>query len=214
MKVRIGEFTYDGGRRLLLRQGEAVRLSSKAVQLLDLLLSRRPDAVSREEIQDVLWPESLVTETTLANLVTELRAALGETGRAPRLVRTVWGFGYAFDGDATDVTEAGTPSKRHVLLWGSREFPLREGENVLGRDPDLSVPIVHPSVSREHARITVAGAQVEIEDLESKNGTFVAGDRLEGRRTLRSGETVTAGTVVLLYLDTRAAVGRETETAR
>ena len=58
------------------------------------------------------------------------------------------------------------------------------------------------------------GAEVEIEDLESKNGTFVGGRRLEGRQTLRSGDTVTAGSATLLYVDTRAAADRETETAR
>jgi DNA-binding winged helix-turn-helix (wHTH) protein len=214
MKLRFGEFTCDGGRRLLLRQGEPVRLSSKALQLLELLLARRPDAVSREEIQDALWPESLVTETSLANLVTEVRSALGETGRENRLVRTAWGFGYAFDGDATEAPEAGPNPRRHVLLWGDREFPLREGENVLGRDPDLAVPVVHPSISRQHARINVSGGEVEIEDLGSKNGTLVSGDRLEGRRTLRSGDTVTAGNATLLYLDTRASAEGETETAR
>jgi DNA-binding winged helix-turn-helix (wHTH) protein len=214
MRVRFGEFTCDGGRRLLLRRDEPVRLSSKAVRLLELLIARRPGAVAREEIQDVVWPESLVTETTLANLVTEVRSALGETGRESRLVRTVRGLGYAFDGEATEATEEGPSPKRHVLLRGDRELPLREGENVLGRDPDLAVPVVHPSISREHPRITVTGAHVEIEDLGSKNGTFVAGERLEGRRTLRNGDAVTAGSAALVYLDTRAAAVGETETAR
>ena len=162
MKLRFGEFTCDGGRRQLLRQGEPVRVSTKAFQLLELLLARRPNAVSREEIQDALWPESLVTETTLANLVTEVRAVLGESGRETRLVRTAWGFGYAFDGEATEL-EGRLPADgpgRHVLLWGDREFPLREGENVVGREPGLAVSVVHPSVSREHARITVNGAEV------------------------------------------------------
>ncbi len=213
MKLRFGEFTFDTGRRLLLRAADPVRLSSKAVELLGLLLARRPDAVTKEEIQDALWPDSLATETTVATLVTEVRAALGDPARAPRFVRTVFGFGYAFDGE---VEEAGPrrPASRHVLLWGNREFPLGDGENVLGRDPHGAVPVVHPSVSREHARFTVSGDRVVVEDLGSKNGTFVGGARISGPAELRSGDEVGVGSVVVIYCDTRAAAERETDTVR
>jgi DNA-binding winged helix-turn-helix (wHTH) protein len=211
---RFGEFTLDGDRRLVLRGDDALPIPSKAFQLLELLLSRRPGAVSRQEIQDALWPESLVTDTTLATVVSHLRRALGETARDARLVRTVWGLGYAFDGEASE-EPAGAPSPpRHVLVWGSRELPLQEGENVLGRDPDLVVAVVHPSVSRQHARVTVAGPKAAIEDLASKNGTFVEGERIVGRRPLRLGDRIRVGTVDLLYVDTVAAAASDTKTAR
>ena len=213
MKVRFGELTFDGGRRLLLKRGETLHLSAKGFRLLELLLGRRPNAVSRDEIQDALWPDSLVTETTLANLVTEVRAALGETAHDARLIRTVWGFGYAFDGEATEEERTADGSPRHLLLWGDRELALRDGENLLGREPGLPVSVVHPSVSREHARITVSGDGIRIEDLGSKNGTFVAGSRLRGTRILRSGETVTVGRCTLLYLDRKAAAEDRTESA-
>jgi DNA-binding winged helix-turn-helix (wHTH) protein len=211
---RFGEFTLDGGRRLLQRGEEVLRVPSKAFQLLELLLRRRPGAVSREEIQDALWPESLVTDTTLATVVFQLRRALGEKARDAHLVRTVWGLGYAFDGEASEEPAGGPSPPRHVLVWGSRELPLREGENVLGRDPDLKVAVVHPSVSREHARVTVAGPNAAIEDLASKNGTFVEGERIVGRRPLRQGDRVRVGTVDLLYVDTVAAAAGDTKTAR
>ena len=212
MKVRFGPFSFDGGRRLLLRAGEPVRLSSKAVELLALLLARRPSAVSKEEIQDALWPDSLVTETTIATLVTEVRAALGDPARAPKLVRTVFGFGYAFDGETTETEEE--PARGHVLVWGNVRLPLHEGENVLGRGPGVDVPVVHPSVSREHARITVRGDRVTVEDLGSKNGTFVRGVGIAGETPVRSGEEVSVGAIVLVYLDTRLALGGSTWTVQ
>lgn len=218
MKLRFGDFSFDGGRRLLLWGEEPVRLSSKAVELLALLLARRPDAVSKEDIQDALWPESIVTETTVATLVTEIRAALGDPARAPKLLRTVFGYGYAFDGKVEDASgaanaaEGPAPSSRHVLVWGSRELALREGENLVGRDPDVAVPIVHPSVSRLHGRVTVSGDRVMFEDLGSKNGTFVRGEKIHGPTPLRTGDEVSIGTVSVLYLDRRAAAADKTDT--
>lgn len=216
MRFRFGDFTFDGGRRRLLKGSDPVRLSSRAVELLALLLARRRSAVSKEEIQDALWPDSLVTETTVATLVSEVRAALGDPARSPRLVRTVFGFGYVFDGEVEELPlpEGEGPPRRHVLAWGSRELPLHEGENLLGRDPDAGVPVVHPSVSRGHARITVEGDLVTVEDLASKNGTFVRGERLDGPVVVRTGDEVGFGKVVLRYLDLRAGTVGETETAR
>ena len=59
------------------------------------------------------------------------------------------------------------------VLWEKRIIPLVEGENVLGRDEDVTVRIDAPGVSRRHARIRVSGAEATIEDLGSKNGTYV-----------------------------------------
>jgi hypothetical protein len=49
---------------------------------------------------------------------------------------------------------------------------LTGGENVIGRDPDVSVRIEAPGVSRRHARILAEGGRFTLEDLGSKNGTF------------------------------------------
>jgi len=106
MRLRFGDLTFDGGRRLLIRGADAVHLSPKAFQLLELLLARRPDAVSKAEIQDVLWPRTFVSETNLPALVNEVRRALGDRAREPKFVRTVHGYGYAFDAPARDAKAA------------------------------------------------------------------------------------------------------------
>ena len=99
-------------------------------------------------------------------------------------------------------------------MWGNVRLPLHEGENVLGRGPGVDVPVVHPSVSREHARITVRGDRVTVEDLGSKNGTFVRGVGIAGETPVRSGEEVSVGAIVLVYLDTRLALGGSTWTVQ
>ena len=79
MPVRFAEFTLDRDQRLLTRGEITVPLAGKAFDLLDLLVSERPKALSKERIRDQVWPRTFVSESTLNGLVAELRAALGTT---------------------------------------------------------------------------------------------------------------------------------------
>ncbi len=98
MTWRFGECGLDSATRELTRAGRPVPLTPKALRLLELLLERHPAAVSREEIRDTLWPDTVVSESNLASLVWEVRSAIGDAPRG-RFVRTVRGFGYAFNGE-------------------------------------------------------------------------------------------------------------------
>ena len=214
MRLRFGDATFDTGRRALFRGPQQVHLSPKSFRLLELLVSRRPDAVPKEEILETVWPDVVVTEASLATLVKDLRRALGEGGDESRLVRTVHGFGYAFDGEVEEVPEAAPAARRHLLVWGTQELPLRDGENVLGRERKAGIWVGHPSVSREHARIVVAGEKAEVEDLKSKNGTWVGSRRVEGRVPLADGDEIRAGEVRLLYRGPAAGLSEVTKSAR
>lgn len=202
MRLRFGDVTFDRGRRLLFRGAEAVHLSPKAYQLLDLLLSRRPEAVSKADIQEALWPRTFVSETNLPALINEVRQALGQPGRHAAPVRTVHGFGYAFDGSVSEEPEP-APSAggdcRHLLVWGAQALPLPQGQSVVGRERSASLWIGHPSVSREHARIAVAGRAAVFEDLGSKNGSYLRGRKVEGQVPLADGDELRVGCVVLVY---------------
>ena len=59
--------------------------------------------------------------------------------------------------------------------------------------------VEHPSVSRRHAVIRVAGGQATIEDCGSKNGTFLHGERIEGPRELRAGDEIWLGRATLRF---------------
>lgn len=199
MKVRFGAVTFDGERKLLFREGTVVPLSPKAFHLLELLVTRRPAAVSKADIQEALWPRTFVSESNLPALVNEVRHALGQSGHEPGFVRTVHGFGYAFDADVFEAGARPEAAHRHLLLWGSHEMDLLEGENVVGRERQASIWIGHPSVSREHARITVAGAKATLEDLGSKNGTFRDGVRVTRSVPLQDGDELVVGQVAVTY---------------
>lgn len=213
MRVLFGEFVLDRATRQLLRGGEERRLEPKAFELLDLLVERRPEAVSKQEIRDRLWPGTFVSESSLTGLVAQVRQALDDDPRHPRFVRTVHGFGYSFLSEAASSSEATPPRRRArpLVLWGERSFPLSEGENVLGRDEGLAVTLDWPGVSRRHARIVVSGAGAVLEDLGSKNGTFLREERLTGPAPLADGDTFRLGRLLLLYRLPASALSTGTE---
>ena len=100
MRVVFGDCEFDSGRRLVLRHGRATPLSHKAFQLLEFLLDRWPEALSKTDLLEHLWPGTFVSDAGLYNLVAAVRAALGDQPRAARFIRTVPRYGYAFHGDA------------------------------------------------------------------------------------------------------------------
>ena len=214
MRLRSGDCLFDFGTRQLFRGGTPVVVSPKALSLLELLASRRPNAISKEEIHRRLWPDSFVSDGNLPNLIAELREALGDNARNPRTIRTVPRFGYAFSGDAEPEEEA-SPEESDVvfkLVWGEREILLRGGENVLGREREAVAWIDVHSVSRRHARIVVSGDRATLEDLGSKNGTFLDGREVETPSLLRDGSQIRIGTVEMTLR--RYVGGVSTESVR
>lgn len=109
MKLICGELSYDPPRRLLLRGNVAVHVSPKALTLLEILLAERPRVVPKQELQASVWGDVIVEEANLTNLVSELRAALGDDSRQPRYVRTVHGYGYGFIGELSETEDAPAP---------------------------------------------------------------------------------------------------------
>lgn len=102
MRFQFGDFTLDDDRRQLLAGDKVVHLSPKAYELLKALVEERPRALSKSELHERLWPRTFVSEVNLAALVVEVRAALGDRGRHGRFIRTVHGFGYAFEQEAQE----------------------------------------------------------------------------------------------------------------
>jgi len=80
------------------------------------------------------------------------------------------------------------------------EYPI-ESEATIGRLPDNTIVIDNPAVSGHHARVFVDGDQVVVEDLRSKNGTYVNEQHVY-RGALKSGDVVVIGKHRLEYADT------------
>jgi hypothetical protein len=196
MQIHFGALVLDRAARQLRRGDVPQELTPKAYELLDLLVSRRPAAVSKQDIHDHLWPDTYVSESTLSSLAAQVRRALGED--ESHRVRTVHGFGYAFEALGC-YESAGPRSVTAHVSWNRRTFLLAEGENVLGRDPGADVRIDVPGVSRRHARIVSAGDRFVLEDLGSKNGTYLGHRRLEAAAPLADGDEFRLGNTALVF---------------
>ena len=176
MRARFGDCLLDSETRELFRGGHPVHISPKAFALLEILLAERPRALSKERLHEKLWPRTFVSEANLASLAAEARGAIGDSARGSRLLRTVYGFGYAFSGEVSEESAAARPAgatSRVRIVRDEKETPLAPGELILGRDPNASFQIDDSSVSRRHALLRVTETSATIEDLGSKNGTFV-----------------------------------------
>jgi DNA-binding winged helix-turn-helix (wHTH) protein len=219
VKIQFGAFTLDQGRRQLLGAEGDIHLSPKAYELLKVLLEQRPKALSKAELHERLWPSTFVSDVNLAALIAELRAAFGDHARRGQFIRTVHGFGYAFDGEATTldappfpVPPAATPAGGAApaadsacwLSWGERDYPLKPGDQTIGRDRTADVRIDALSISRVHARLSCHAAEASIEDLGSKNGTWVKGQRVAAPVSLEDGDEVRLGTVTLVFRNLNA----------
>jgi DNA-binding winged helix-turn-helix (wHTH) protein len=203
MRARFGSFIVDSDTRELLSGNAAVPLSPKALQLLLLLVEQRPRAVSKAELYERLWPTSFVVDANLVNLMAEIRDALGDNPREPRFIRTVHRFGYAFCANATEEAVQAAPASgaapSFTLTWRGGKASLADGTYVIGRDSGVPIRIPSESVSRKHLQIQVAGDTATIEDLGSKNGTFVNGERVTGPTPLTDGESFVAGSVRIKF---------------
>ena len=201
MTLRFGEFLLDSRTRRL-SQGQAdIRLSPKAFDLLRLLLTRRPDVLSKDELLTAIWPDTHVIEANLNVVVAEIRRALGDDRQAPRFIRTVHGVGYSFCGQAADVKNEATSTTLGAGCWltlKGRSFPLATGKNVIGRDPRSTVWLDDESVSRRHALISVETEAARLEDLESTNGTLLNREPVD-EALLHDGDVVQIGSLRLTF---------------
>lgn len=213
MTYTFAPFVIDSDTRQLLEGGREVHLSPKAFELLLLLVKQRSRALSKGELQETLWPSTFVGETNLATLVAEIRRALHDAAQDARYVRTVHRFGYRFVSEVSEGSAAGMSAGEGLRMYlssGDRRFPLRDGTVIIGRGGDAGIRIDSGGVSRHHARITVNGAEVLMEDLASKNGTFVDGAPVAGRRALKDGDEIRVGSVTLTFRVAAATNATET----
>jgi TolB-like protein/DNA-binding winged helix-turn-helix (wHTH) protein/Flp pilus assembly protein TadD len=105
-----GPFRIDAVKRVLLREGEIVPLTSKSLDTLLVLVEHSGQVVTKDDLMKTLWPDTVVEENNLTQQISMLRKALGERANEHRYVVTVPGRGYSF------VAEVSGPRKPDMNL--------------------------------------------------------------------------------------------------
>ena len=197
MRLKFGDCVLDLGARQLERGNNVVPLEPKMYELLEALIKRRPAVVTNNELDELLWPNVYVARTSLTRLVSELRAVLGDAPRDSRIIRTAYKVGYAFCADVTGLPAVRSSPATIEVLWMKQSFPLTDGQHIAGRDAECSLIIDGTTVSRHHARFTVADEAATLEDLDSTNGTYVNGTRITAPTRLAHGDELSLGSETL-----------------
>ena len=200
---RFGDFELDVAAFTLRREGIPVRLEKIPMEVLVLLVAHAGTLVLRDSIHAALWGSDVYLDRDAAinTAMRKIRKALGEDVYRPRFVETVVGKGYRFVGPI--VRDAVDPQRQvaaYRLTRGTDAFALQDGENLIGRDPDVHVFLDHPSVSRRHARISIAAGRVVLEDLNSRNGTWIDGRGITSPTEVHDGTIIGVGPITLTFV--------------
>jgi len=126
---RFDDFVVDPETWRLARGGQEVHLEPVALNLLIYLISHRDRLVTRQELMDTVWGDTVISESAVNQAVARVRKALGDDSAIHRYVETVHSKGYRF---IAEVQETGSPddadpapvmsrkkSERRVLIAGA-----------------------------------------------------------------------------------------------
>jgi DNA-binding winged helix-turn-helix (wHTH) protein len=202
-RFRFGEFELDVAAFTLRREGTPVRLEKIPMEVLVLLVEHAGTLVARDSIHAALWGSDVFLDRDAAinTAMRKIRKALGEDADRPGFVETVVGKGYRFVGPIVRETiDAERQVASYRLTRGTHAFALQNGDNLIGRDPDVHVFLDHPSVSRRHARISITAGRVALEDLNSRNGTCVNGRAITSPTELHDGTIIGVGPITLTFV--------------
>src|SRR5215831_7512360 len=166
--LQFGPFRIDPEHRLLLRDGQPISLSSKAFDLLLVLVERNGEVVLKDDLMNHLWPDTFVEESNLGQHVFQLRKALGDRTQDHSYIVTIPGRGYRFvqqvriivpeDGTADIVIQS--RSRTHLVIDEDKKataehFGGHAGLQVFPSPEQLSLPGRASAGERPRGRIAV-----------------------------------------------------------
>jgi TolB-like protein/Tfp pilus assembly protein PilF len=125
------------------------------LQLLEILVTSRPKALSKADLQDRLWPNTFVVEKNLANLISEIREALGDDPSDPRFIRTVPRYGYAFRDLAEDIDGSKTGARPRTSVWRGAALALGLAALLVGGYAAFALRSARPTTSTERIMLAV-----------------------------------------------------------
>src|SRR6187399_2029271 len=137
MSYHFGPFVADRASYRLLKNGVAIELTPKTLDLLFFLLERPATLVTKEALLDGVWPSANVTENALAQAISDLRDALGDRPSSPIYILTVARRGYRFVAPVEAVDDRRPTSAAVTASPTPKSIAVLDFVNVTG-DPDVA----------------------------------------------------------------------------
>src|SRR6266850_4037341 len=134
-KLKFGPFDLSTGERVLRREGEALPLGGRALDILIYLADRPGEVIAKQELIDHVWPEVTVEEGSLRVHVAAIRKALGDGQFGNRYIANIKGRGYSFVG--TVVPRAASTESKKDRSRQQRRLPVRP-LMIIGRETVIS----------------------------------------------------------------------------
>jgi DNA-binding winged helix-turn-helix (wHTH) protein len=199
----LGDWLVEPTLDRISRGADVVQLRPRAMDVLARLAVAGGKLAGKRDLIDAVWRTEFVSEHALTQVIAELRAALGDDARNPTYIENIPRRGYRLVATVTPVAESLPPVHEASLpfkLQGSDgDHPLTQGANVIGRTSDADICVDRTEVSRCHARIFIEGITATIEDLGSKNGTYLNGELLQRPAVLSNGDEIWIGRSVARF---------------
>jgi TolB-like protein len=113
LRFRLENHELDGELRELTREGVRIPIQPQVLDLLLFLVENRDRVVSKDDLIAGVWDNRAVTDSALNSRINAARKAVGDDGKAQRLIRTIPRKGFRFVGDCTEITRTPTPAEAH-----------------------------------------------------------------------------------------------------
>jgi predicted ATPase/DNA-binding winged helix-turn-helix (wHTH) protein len=153
--LRFGPFVLLPSERILLEGGQALRIGDRALEILMLLLQRAGQVVTKEELIDHVWPNTVVEPINLRVNITALRRVLRDGKPPNRFIVNVVGQGYVFVGEIRVEDANGSPEIALVLKRSRKHHPPAPLTQLIGRATDVSTLT---ALVRSRRLVTIVGA--------------------------------------------------------
>src|SRR5262249_52942518 len=138
-----GAYTLDTQRYEVRRGGQPVHVRRKVFQVLAYLLAQRERVLPKQELCEQGWPGQFISDATLDDCLAEARRAVGDSGRAQQVIKTVHGLGYRFVAPLTRLDQAAPETTGRRAPTPQRgpdavQVPVSDPSFLVGRDAELA----------------------------------------------------------------------------
>src|SRR5262245_38912902 len=139
-QVAFDAYVMDIGRHRLWRGEQEIPLRPKAWDVLCYLLERPGLLITKDVLHRAIWPDTAVSDDTLTKVIAELRQALGDNPRAPRIIETVHGRGFRLVAEVSGLrNDTGAPTAATNAAPPTARPPRGEAApTFVGRQPELA----------------------------------------------------------------------------